>query len=99
MKECPVTNLTVTSMGHFYDIFAKDCTKGTAIKDFCEKLDTPILQCVCFGDGLNDVTAFQVCPTSVCMKNVPEQLSDIATYHAKTDFGVAEGIRYLFERT
>ena len=83
-------------MHTYADIFAPGCNKGTALKLFCEKAEIPLSQCVCFGDSENDLDVFRVCPTSICMKHAPEALASLATYHAKTDFGVAEGIRYLF---
>ena len=82
---------------HYADIFAKGCDKGSAIRLFCRETGAPPEQCVCFGDSLNDIDMFRVCPTSVCMKSSPQELIDLATYHAKTDLGVAEGLQYLFD--
>ena len=53
-------------------------------------------QCVGFGDSSNDVDMLRVCPTGICMKNSPQALIDVATYHAKTENGVAEGLHMLF---
>lgn len=94
-SELPDTELTVISQ-HYADIFPKNCDKGLAILLFCQSTGVSIDQCICFGDSLNDIAMFSVCPTSVCMKQSPEALIKLATYHAQTDLGVAEGIRHYF---
>lgn len=81
---------------HYVEVFAPGCSKGGAIVSFCEQKAISLDQCVCFGDSLNDRSMFEVCPTSICMKNAPEELIRRSTYQAKSDFGVAEGIFWLF---
>ena len=92
----PETELTVISMDHYVDLFAPGCNKGRTIREFCETMGADINQCVCFGDSENDVDMFRVCPTSIAMKHAPKCLTDLATYHAKTDRGVVEGLNWLF---
>lgn len=78
------------------ELFPNGRDKGVGFLDFCKNYGISQEQCVCFGDGMNDLAIFQVCPTSVCMKNSAEELHPYATYLAKGDFGVAEGIEWLF---
>lgn len=91
----PKTEQTVI-LQQYADIFPNGCNKGDAIRIFCREARVSIEQCVCFGDSPNDVDMFKVCPTSVCMKPSPEELIRLATYHATTDLGVAEGLQVLF---
>lgn len=80
----------------YSEIFPDGRNKGVAFLDFCEHFQIPKEQCICFGDSLNDLAIFQICPTSVCMKASPDALKECATYCAKGEYGVAEGIRWLF---
>jgi len=80
----------------FVEVYAPGCDKGSAILKFCKLLGIDQAQCVCFGDSLNDYAMFEVCPTSVCMDISHENLKKISTYCAKTKYGVAEGISWLF---
>ena len=98
LKECefPKTTLRAIALPKYVEIFASGWDKGIALLRFCEKLDIPLSQCICFGDSENDMDVFRVCPTGICMKESPKALSELADYHAKTDFGVAEGLEYLF---
>ena len=94
--DLPETALTVVQLATYVDIFPAGCDKGPAIQRFCELLDVPLEQCACFGDSENDLAMFRVCSTSVCMKNAPTELVTLATHHAETDLGVAEGLHKLF---
>ncbi len=94
-RDLPKTEQNVI-LQHYADIFPKGCDKGNAIHRFCDGLGVPLVQCACFGDSLNDIAMFEVCSTGVCMKNSPDALIALATYHATTENGVAEGLRYLF---
>ncbi len=96
-SDYPQTGMTVIQMPTYVDVFPSKCDKGMAIKRFCELTGASLEQCVGFGDSQNDLEMFRVCPTGVCMKQAPTELVALSTYHAKTDFGVAEGLRYLFE--
>ncbi len=93
----PQTGMTVIQLSTYADIFAPDCNKGRAIKHFCDLTGASLEQCVGFGDSQNDLEMFRVCPTSVCMNTAPEELVALSTYQAKTDLGVAEGLRHLFD--
>lgn len=93
----PESGLVPIQLPGYADLFPDGCSKGNVILDFCRELNVPIEQCVCFGDSPNDIDMFRVCPTSICMKWAPPELSSIATYHAKTEFGVTEGLHYLLD--
>ena len=92
----PESDLTVVQLATYADLFPKGCNKGQVILDFCQTLGVSIDQCACFGDSNNDLDMFRVCSTSVCMKEATPALAELATYRAKTEEGVAEGLRYLF---
>lgn len=95
-SDYPKTKMTVIQLSTYADIFPNECDKGKAINRFCELMGATLEQCVGFGDSQNDLEMFRVCPTGVCMKHSPAELVALSTYHAKTDIGVAEGLRYLF---
>ena len=90
------TPLNAVRIKTYIDVFGIGLDKGAGIKTFCEKLGVPLSQCVSFGDSENDIDAFKVTPTNIAMKDSPKELCDLASYVAKGDFGVAEGLRLLF---
>ena len=90
------TRLNVVKLKNYIDVFGIGLDKGTGIKTFCEKLGIPLSQCVSFGDSENDVDAFKVTSTNICMKDSPKALCELSTYVAKGKFGVAEGLEFLF---
>lgn len=93
----PQTGMTAIQLSTYADVFAPNCNKGRAIKRFCDLTGASLEQCVGFGDSQNDVEMFRVCPTNICMNTAPAELVALSTYCAKTDRGVAEGLRYLFD--
>ena len=95
-RDLPQTALTVIQAKQYADIYPGGCNKGSAIQSFCKHLDLALTQCVCFGDSENDVDMFRICPTGICMDDVPMNLRMLAAYHAKGPFGVAEGLELLF---
>ncbi|MBQ8416941.1 MAG: HAD family phosphatase [Clostridia bacterium] len=97
-KKLPRTQMHCVFHPTYTEVFSKGCDKGAAIKLFCELLGVPLSQCACFGDSMNDYAMFQVCPTGICMKNSPAALEEIATYCAKAEYGVAEGLEWLLSR-
>ncbi len=94
--ELPSKRKDIVFHPYYAEVFAPGCDKGSAIRKFCELKDVSIEQCVCFGDSLNDCGMFRECPTSICMDISPEELDRMSTYRAKTKYGVAEGILWLF---
>lgn len=94
--DAPVTDESMIDHGYAVEVLPKGRDKGAAFLDFCRIHKIDPQQCVCFGDSPNDLAIFQVCPTSVCMVNGTEELKAAATYCAKTEFGVAEGLKWLF---
>ena len=96
-SDYPKTEMTVIQLPTYADIFPPKCNKGNAILRFCEMMDVALDQCACFGDSQNDLDMFRVCPTGVCMSHAPQELIDLSLYHAKSEFGVAEGLQYLFD--
>lgn len=92
----PKTDMTVIQLPTYTDIFPPYCDKGMSVLRFCDMIDAPLAQCVCFGDSQNDLAMFRVCPTGICMDHAPKELIALSTYHAKTELGVAEGLQFLF---
>ncbi|MBQ8407851.1 MAG: HAD family phosphatase [Clostridia bacterium] len=92
----PESGLSICQLPTYADLFPAGCNKGNVVRIFCEKTGVSLDQCVGFGDSSNDVDMLSVCPTGVCMKNSPQSLIDVATYHAKTENGVAEALHLLF---
>ncbi|MBQ3639818.1 MAG: HAD family phosphatase [Clostridia bacterium] len=112
MREDPITELNLlSSYGKYktpqgewaihadhdwFEVTVSGRSKGNAILDFCRLTGADLADCVCFGDAYNDIGMFRICPTGICMKPAPKELSDLAAYHAKSDHGVAEGLEWLF---
>ena len=94
--DVPENGVTVVRMATYAEILPKGRDKGVAFLDFCERYAIPTEQCVCFGDSLNDLAVFRVCPNSVAMKHSPEELRQCATYIAGGEIGVAEGVAHYF---
>lgn len=94
--DAPITTETVIKHGHYVEVLPEGRDKGVAVLDFCRIHGVDPEQCVCFGDSLNDLAVFRVCPTSICMKKSEEAVKQLATYCAESDFGVAEGLKWLF---
>ncbi len=92
----PVTTENLVVHSTYAEVFPQGRDKGVAILEFCEHFGVKPEQCVCFGDSLNDLAMFETCTTSVCMSGAPEELKELATYCAKGEFGVAEGLKWLF---
>lgn len=91
----PESTITPIQLSTYADLFPAGCNKGKVIYDFCLEMGWPLKQCVCFGDSANDLDMFRVCPTSVAMSYAPEELKRHATYVAKSELGVAEGLCHL----
>ena len=70
--------------------------KSSGMKLILDCLGAKRTETAAFGDSENDLAMFRVCPTGVCMKNAPDELVRLATYHANTELGVAEGLHELF---
>ena len=96
--ELPKNQMNPIVHPSYLEVFGKDCDKGVAIHRFCKLFDADLTQCVCFGDSMNDYPMFAVCPIGIAMKWAPEELAKAATYQAKSDEGVAEGIAWLLEQ-
>lgn len=63
----------------YYEIIQKDFHKGKSIQKLQEKLGITKEETICFGDGQNDITMFQVSDIAIAMKNSHQQLKKIAT--------------------
>lgn len=96
-SDYPKMEMRVIQLPTYADIFPPKCNKGNAILRFCEMMNTTLEQCACFGDSQNDLDMFRVCPTGICMSHAPQELIDLSLYHAKSEFGVAEGLQFLFD--
>ncbi|WP_152657517.1 Cof-type HAD-IIB family hydrolase [Oceanobacillus sp. CFH 90083] len=77
------------------DVFPKDISKATGIKEFLEITEFSKEHTYAFGDGLNDLEMFQFVKTSIAMENSVEEIKEVATYITKSndDDGIADGLR------
>ena len=94
--DAPVTAESVIKHDHYAEVLPRGRDKGVAVLDFCRIHSVDLEQCVCFGDSLNDLAVFHVCPTSICMKKSEDAVKQLATYCARGEFGVEEGLKWLF---
>ena len=94
--DLPKSGLCICQLPRYADLFPASCDKGQVVRIFCEKIGASLDQCVGFGDSNNDIDMLKTCPTAVCMKDSPQSLIDVSTYHAKTENGVAEALHKLF---
>jgi len=63
----------------YYDLANIECSKGNAIKKFCEKMNIELKDTIAIGDGLNDISMFEVAGYSVAMGNSPEKVKEKAS--------------------
>ena len=79
------------------DILPKEGSKARGIKMLLEKINIPIENSFCFGDGLNDIEMLQEVGTSVAMGNGVEEakaVADFVTDHVDHD-GIAKALKIL----
>lgn len=79
-----------------YELIYKGYGKGKVLKQFASLMGYDENKFIMFGDSENDLQAFKLAKNKVAMAHSPKELKDLATYVAKTDFGVAEYINSLF---
>jgi Cof subfamily protein (haloacid dehalogenase superfamily) len=75
-------------------LLPKNSSKGTAIKKVLDHCATSESVTYAFGDNDNDLTMFQLVDHSVAMKQATEGLKQQATYIAKSEQGVIEGLKH-----
>lgn len=92
----PTAGIHVVDQKTYLELFPKGLDKGAILRDFCERYGIEREQCIAFGDSLNDLAAFETAGQSVSMKGSPEELEAAASYRAKTEYGVAEGVKHYF---
>lgn len=92
----PTEGIHVVDQKTYLELFPKELDKGAILRDFCERYGIERGQCIAFGDSLNDLAAFAYTGKTVSMKGSPKELEALASYRAKTEYGVAEGVRHYF---
>lgn len=97
-NDLPKGNLEVVQQPGYFEVLPKGRDKGTAVLEYCRLTGTDPKDCVCFGDSGNDLGMFRVCGDGICMQNSPQELIELASYHAKGEHGVAEGIDRLLQK-
>lgn len=80
-----------------YDVFNKNCSKGTAIKYIKENETNQAMKYYAFGDGFNDLEMFQEVDYAIAMGNSCEPLKECAHYvtDAIHEDGIYNALRYL----
>lgn len=74
------------------DIVAKEVSKGAAIKEIASELNLDLNEIAYFGDGGNDVPAFEVLEYSFVMSHARDKVKAHAKYEVDS---VAEGIEII----
>lgn len=72
----------------------KNVSKGKAVQKMLEQLSESAVETYAFGDNDNDVSMFQIVDHGIAMSNATEQLRNHATYVARSEHGVLEGLKY-----
>ncbi len=72
--------------------------KGKSIVEFSKYLNCRLDSVICFGDGLNDISMFEVCGIPVAMKNSLPKLKEKAKYitDANNDNGIYKFLNHYF---
>jgi Cof subfamily protein (haloacid dehalogenase superfamily) len=65
---------------HVSEIMPKGCSKGTAIKTICEKLDIDIKDTYAFGDSANDMGMLKSAGHGIAMGNGVDMVKNAAEY-------------------
>jgi Cof subfamily protein (haloacid dehalogenase superfamily) len=86
-----------TSKPFFIEITPKGINKGEAIKTMLSNEGVSLDNTICFGDGDNDLTMFEVCKKSVAVENCSPAIRKIATDITLSceEDGVA---KYIYEK-
>lgn len=76
------------------DVLPKNVSKGHGIQKVLASMEHTNVQTYAFGDQNNDLTMFQLVDHGIAMRHATDELKKEASYVAKTDQGVLEGLRY-----
>ena len=76
------------------DVLPKTVSKGTAIQKLLSSMSGTQLETYAFGDQNNDLSMFQLVDYGVAMRDGTDQLKSQASYVAKTENGVLEGLKH-----
>lgn len=64
----------------FTDIINEDNSKAVGIESILRHLGVGREECICFGDGANDIEMLEYCGIGVAMGNAPEEVRSHADY-------------------
>ena len=76
------------------DVLPKNVSKGTAIQKLLKSMAGSEVETYAFGDQNNDLSMFQLVDHGIAMRHGTEQLKSCASYVAKTNNGVVEGLKH-----
>ena len=98
IKTIPGINVTSSSSNNI-EIYPLTTSKGNAVKKVIKELDANHENVICFGDGYNDVSMFEVVKTSVAMENAPQGVKDLAQFTTIPNYenGVAHFLMNYFK--
>lgn len=84
----------VCSNEYNFEIMKKGTTKGSAVENLAKRLNIPLSEVMCIGDGENDLSMLKITGTSVAMGNAPEYVKEAATFitDSNNNSGVAKAI-------
>lgn len=82
----------------FVEVLNQEVNKGTGLELLCEKLGIGIHECICFGDGDNDIEFIQKSGYGVAMKNARDTVkehADAVTDHTNDEDGAIRMLQRL----
>lgn len=84
---------------HSMEVYAQDVSKATGIIDVLNKLNIPLKNSYCFGDGPNDVEMFETVAHPIAMGNAIDIIKERAEIICLSveDDGVAHQLQQLFD--
>ncbi len=84
----------------FVEILDNDVCKGIGLEKMCENLGVSLDECICFGDGYNDIEFIEKSGLGFAMKNAVQSLKSIAdgvTEYTNDEDGVIRKLKELEE--
>lgn len=76
------------------DVLPKNVSKGTAIQKLLRSIAGTQIETYAFGDQNNDLSMFQLVDHGIAMKHGTKQLKACASYVARSENGVIEGLQH-----
>lgn len=81
--------------GYSFDLTLKNTSKGSSIKELCNRLEIDISNTVSFGDGRNDIEMLKTTGVGIAMGNAVDEAKDASDYVTDTvwDEGITSALK------